>query len=85
MGTFDIIMALIVGAVLIFYIVSGLAKEYLVQMTWILAIYFLARVFVGLEDLEILNRIDKFVAFVMMILWIQKYKYLKEGSDEDRD
>lgn len=83
MGTFDIIIALIVGAVLIFYMVSGLAKEYLVQMTWVLAIYFLVRVFVGLEDLEILNRIDKFVAFVMMILWIQKYKYLKEGSDED--
>ncbi len=83
MGTFDIIVALIVGAVLIFYIVSGLAKRYLVQMTWVLAIYFLVRVFVGLEDLEILNRIDKFLAFVMMILWIQKYKYLKEGSDED--
>ncbi|WP_099951345.1 hypothetical protein [Ezakiella peruensis] len=83
MGTFDIIIALIVGAVLIFYMVSGLAKGYLVQMTWILAIYFLVRIFVGLEDLEILNRIDKFVAFVMMILWIQKYKYLKEGSDED--
>lgn len=83
MGTFDIIVALIVGAVLIFYMVSGLAKRYLVQMTWVLAIYFLVRVFVGLEDLEILNRIDKFVAFVMMILWIQKYKYLKEGSDED--
>nr|WP_075574416.1 hypothetical protein [Ezakiella massiliensis] len=83
MGTFDIIMALIVGAVFIYYIISGLAKEYLVQMTWVLAIYFLIRVFVGLEDLEILNRIDKFVAFVMMILWVQKYKYLKEGSDED--
>ncbi|MFR1323868.1 MAG: hypothetical protein ACLSBL_02065 [Ezakiella massiliensis] len=83
MGEFDIIMALIVGAVLIFYMVSGLAKRYLVQMTWVLAIYFLVRVFVGLEDLEILNRIDKFLAFVMMILWIQKYKYLKEGSDED--
>ena len=83
MGTFDIIIALIVGAVLIFYMVSGLAKGYLVQMTWVLAIYFLIRVFVGLEDLEILNRIDKFVAFVMMILWVQKYKYLKEGSDED--
>ncbi len=83
MGTFDIIIALIVGAVLIFYMVSGLAKGYLVQMTWVLAIYFLVRVFVGMEDLEILNRIDKFLAFVMMILWIQKYKYLKEGSDED--
>ena len=83
MGTFDIIVALIVGAVLIFYMVSGLAKGYLVQMTWVLAIYFLVRVFVGMEDLEILNRIDKFLAFVMMILWIQKYKYLKEGSDED--
>ena len=83
MGGFDIIIALIVGAVLIFYMVSGLAKGYLVQMTWILAIYFLVRVFVGMEDLEILNRIDKFLAFVMMILWIQKYKYLKEGSDED--
>lgn len=83
MGEFDIIMALIVGAVLIFYMVSGLAKRYLVQMTWVLAIYFLVRVFVGMEDLEILNRIDKFLAFVMMILWIQKYKYLKEGSDED--
>ena len=83
MGTFDIIMALIVGAVLIFYIVSGLAKRYLVQMTWVLAIYFLLRIFVGMEDLEILNRIDKFLAFVMMILWIQKYKYLQGGSDED--
>lgn len=83
MGTFDIIMALIVGAVLIFYMVSGLAKRYLVQMTWILAIYFLVRVFVGIEDLEILNRIDKLVAFVMMILWIQKYKYLQGGRDED--
>lgn len=83
MGEFDIIMALIVGAVLIFYIVSGLAKGYLAQMTWVLAIYFLIRVFVGLEDLEILNRIDKFLAFVMMILWIQKYKYLKGGRDED--
>ena len=83
MGTFDIILALIVGAVFIFYIVSGLAKSYLVQMTWILAIYFLVRVFVGMEDLEILNRIDKFVAFVMMILWIQKYKYLQGGRDED--
>ena len=83
MGTFDIIMALIVGAVFIYYIISTVAKGYLVQMTWILAIYFLVRIFVGLEDLEILNRIDKFVAFVMMILWIQKYKYLKEGSDED--
>ena len=83
MGTFDIIMALIVGAVLIFYMVSGLAKRYLVQMTWVLAIYFLVRVFVGIEDLEILNRIDKLVAFVMMILWIQKYKYLQGGSDED--
>ncbi len=83
MGTFDIIIALIVGAVLIFYMVSGLAKGYLVQMTWILAIYFLVRIFVGLENLEILNRIDKFVAFVMMILWIQKYKYLKGGRDED--
>lgn len=83
MGEFDIIIALIVGAVLIFYMVSGLAKGYLVQMTWVLAIYFLVRVFVGMEDLEILNRIDKFLAFVMMILWIQKYKYLKEGSDED--
>ena len=83
MGTFDIIMALIVGAVLIFYMVSGLAKRYLVQMTWVLAIYFLVRVFVGIEDLEILNRIDKLVAFVMMILWIQKYKYLQGGRDED--
>lgn len=83
MGGFDIIMALIVGAVFIYYIISTVAKRYLVQMTWILAIYFLVRVFVGLEDLEILNRIDKFLAFVMMILWIQKYKYLKEGSDED--
>lgn len=83
MGTFDIIVALIVGAVLIFYIVSGLAKRYLVQMTWVLAIYFLLRIFVGMEDLEILNRIDKFLAFVMMILWIQKYKYLQGGSDED--
>lgn len=83
MGTFDIIIALIVGAVFIYYIISGLAKSHLVQMTWILAIYFLVRIFVGLENLEILNRIDKFVAFVMMILWIQKYKYLKEGSDED--
>lgn len=80
MGTFDIIIALIVGAVFIYYIISGLAKSHLVQMTWILAIYFLIRIFVGLE---ILNRIDKFLAFVMMILWIQKYKYLKEGSDED--
>lgn len=80
MGTFDIIIALIVGAVFIYYIISTVAKEYLVQMTWILAIYFLVRVFVGMEDLEILNRIDKFLAFVMMILWIQKYKYLKEGS-----
>lgn len=83
MGEFDIIMALIVGAVFIYYIISTVAKRYLVQMTWILAIYFLVRVFVGMEDLEILNRIDKFLAFVMMILWIQKYKYLKEGSDED--
>ena len=83
MGEFDIIMALIVGAVLIFYMVSGLAKRYLVQMTWVLAIYFLVRVFVGIEDLEILNRIDKLVAFVMMILWIQKYKYLQGGRDED--
>ena len=83
MGTFDIIIALIVGAVLIFYMVSGLAKRYLVQMTWVLAIYFLVRVFVGIEDLEILNRIDKLVAFVMMILWIQKYKYLQGGRDED--
>lgn len=83
MGTFDIIMALIVGAVLIFYMVSGLAKRYLVQMTWVLAIYFLVRVFGGIEDLEILNRIDKLVAFVMMILWIQKYKYLQGGRDED--
>ena len=83
MGTFDIIVALIVGAVLIFYIVSGLAKRYLVQMTWVLAIYFLVRVFVGIEDLEILNRIDKLVAFIMMILWIQKYKYLQGGRDED--
>lgn len=83
MGTFDIIVALIVGAVLIFYTVSGLAKRYLVQMTWVLAIYFLVRVFVGIEDLEILNRIDKLVAFVMMILWIQKYKYLQGGRDED--
>lgn len=83
MGEFDIIMALIVGAVFIYYIISTVAKEYLVQMTWVLAIYFLVRVFVDLEDLEILNRIDKFLAFVMMILWIQKYKYLKEGSDED--
>lgn len=80
MGTFDIIMALIVGAVLIFYIASGLAKSHLVQMTWVLAIYFLVRVFVGMEDLEILNRIDKFVAFIMMILWIQKYKYLQGGD-----
>ena len=83
MGTFDIIVALIVGAVLIFYIVSGLAKGYLVQMTWILAIYFLVRVFVGMEDLEILNRIDKFLAFVMMILWIQKYKYLQGGERDE--
>ncbi|WP_296257074.1 hypothetical protein [uncultured Ezakiella sp.] len=83
MGTFDIIVALVVGAVLIFYIASGLAKRYLVQMTWVLAIYFLVRVFVGIEDLEILNRIDKLVAFVMMILWIQKYKYLQGGRDED--
>lgn len=83
MGTFDIIVALIVGAILIFYMVSGLAKRYLVQMTWVLAIYFLVRVFVGIEDLEILNRIDKLVAFVMMILWIQKYKYLQGGRDED--
>ncbi len=83
MGTFDIIIALIVGAVFIYYIISGLAKSHLVQMTWILAIYFLVRVFVGMEDLEILNRIDKFLAFVMMILWIQKYKYLKGGRDED--
>ena len=83
MGTFDIILALVVGAVLIFYMVSGLAKRYLVQMTWVLAIYFLVRVFVGIEDLEILNRIDKLVAFVMMILWIQKYKYLQGGRDED--
>ena len=83
MGTFDIIVALIVGAVLIFYMVSGLAKRYLVQMTWVLAIYFLVRVFVSIEDLEILNRIDKLVAFVMMILWIQKYKYLQGGRDED--
>ncbi len=83
MGGFDIIIALIVGAVFIYYIISTVAKRYLVQMTWVLAIYFLVRIFVGMEDLEILNRIDKFVAFVMMILWIQKYKYLKEGSDED--
>lgn len=83
MGGFDIIIALIVGAVFIYYIISTVAKRYLVQMTCILAIYFLVRIFVGLENLEILNRIDKFVAFVMMILWIQKYKYLKEGSDED--